>query len=96
LGGVGILQGKAVFPVISMLKGQDRKIVEEAIELALPNVTYLSEFLECVKKDLDESETFSDFLMRLEKRITSAEDETRKTDFVILRNHLMAMMKNIT
>lgn len=78
-----------------MLKENDRKIVEEAIESALPNVVYLSEFLECVEKDLEESETLSDFLTRLERRISSAEDETRRTDFVILRNNLMAMMKDI-
>lgn len=96
MGGVGVLQGEAVCPVILMLRERDKKIVEEAVEMALPNITYLSEFLECVEKDLEESETLSDFLTRLERRISSAKDETERTDFVILRNHLTAMMSDIT
>jgi len=78
------------------VREEERRIAEEAIESAVPCVVYVSEFLESVRRDIEESASLRDFLRRIEERISSETDVTRRTDFTILRNELLRRMRDIT
>lgn len=81
--------------MISMME-EERKAVEEAVALVLPHVANIGGFLEEVRRYLEESGSIREFMLKVEERIAKAEDETERTDFVILRNQLARMVGDIT
>jgi hypothetical protein len=78
------------------VRNEERKIAEEAVESVIPSIVYISEFLESVRRDIEESVSLRDFLRRIEERISTEKDATRRTDFSILRNELLRRMRDIT
>jgi hypothetical protein len=95
LAGHGDLQRETVCAVMAV-RNEERKIAEEAVESVIPSIVYISEFLESVRRDIEESVSLRDFLRRIEERISTEKDATRRTDFSILRNELLRRMRDIT